>query len=223
MTLPASGAISLSQVSVEVGQAATYSASLNWVKSITKDSVSNMASLYSRSYYQSSIDGNCNNGNCANPAGGGNINCVNCSLEALANCSNCDTQAWLQGGVNCACTYNCTQIADQLTNCNCNCACHCFWSDDTLKNRQGDISDALGIVESLTGFYYTGNDKAKKMGLNTNLDVGISAQDVERVFPVAMGTNMSYSDVKQVRYERLVPLLLEAIKQLNQKIDTLKK
>ena len=110
-----------------------------------------------------------------------------------------------------------------MTNCNCNCACHCFWSDDTLKNRQGDISDALGIVESLTGFYYTGNDKAKKMGLNTNLDVGISAQDVERVFPVAMGTNMPYSDVKQVRYERLVPLLLEAVKQLNQKIDTLTK
>ena len=223
MTLPASGTIAISQVSTETGHASTYSASLSWINTVTKDDTKSLSTLYSRSYYQSSMDGNCNNGNCVSPAGAGNINCVNCSLTVLTNCANCDAQAWLQPGTNCACTYNCTQVADQLTNCNCNCACHCFWSDDTLKNRQGDISNALGIVKSLTGFYYTGNDKAKKMGLNTNLDVGISAQDVERVFPVAMGTNMPYSDVKQVRYERLVPLLLEAVKQLNQKIDTLTK
>ena len=224
MTLPVSGAISLSQVSVEVGQASTYSASLNWVKSITKDSVSNMNALYGRSYYQSSLDGNCDNGNCTSAVGAGDLNCVNCSLTAI-NCANCDAQSWLQAGTNCACTYNCDQHTDQPYNCNCNCNCNCacFWSDDTLKDRQGEIVNALDIICELTGFYYTGNDNARQLGLNPKLDVGVSAQDIERLFPVAAGDPLPGSGVKTVRYERLVPLLLEAVKSLNQKIDQLKK
>ena len=220
MALPASGQIDLSQVSIEVGQASTYSASLDWVRTITKDAVTNMDSLHGRSFYQSSMDGNCNNGNCASSVGGGNINCVNCSLTTV-NCANCDAQSWLQAGTNCACTYNCDQHTDQAYNCNCNCNCACFWSDDTLKDRQGDIVDALDIICELTGFYYTGNDKARQFGLNTKLDVGVSAQDIERFFPVASGDPLPNSGVKTVRYERLVPLLLEAVKSLNQKVNQL--
>lgn len=193
-------------------------------------------------------DCNCGNINCRNcliagPSDCSNcqvctpINCSNCANCNTINCANCDTQNYLQTNCNCACTYNCTQTAPSFNcstsavtyncttsqvsyNCNCNCACDCFWSDDTLKDRQSNIKDALDIVDQLEGFFYQGNQRAAMMGLNTQLDVGVSAQRVEEVFPVAMGPNMPGTQIKQVRYERMIPLLIEAIKELRKQINS---
>jgi hypothetical protein len=52
------------------------------------------------------------------------------------------------------------------------------------------------------------------------MDVGVSAQDVYKVLPEALGERMG--QYQTVRYERLVPLLVEAIKELNDKVDSLK-
>jgi hypothetical protein len=89
-----------------------------------------------------------------------------------------------------------------------------------LKDRQGTIENALDIVDQLEGFFYTGNQRAGMMGLDTKLDVGVSAQQVEQVFPVAMGSNMPGTQIKRVRYERLAPLLIEAIKELRKQIKS---
>ena len=86
-----------------------------------------------------------------------------------------------------------------------------------LKEVVGDIKDPLSIVRELKGFYYRGNDMARRLGLDPNLDVGVSAQDVERAIPEALGPTMG--DFKTVRYERMVPVLIEAIKELGKKIN----
>jgi len=65
------------------------------------------------------------------------------------------------------------------------------------------------------------------------MHVGVSAQTVEKVMPevVALapfdnngsGVSISGEDYKTVQYEKLVPLLIEAIKELKAEIEELKK
>ena len=124
MTLPASGTITLSQVSTEVGYAANTQMSLSWVSSNSKDALKAMNGLYGRGWYQKTNAGNCNNGNCTANCNCGNIQCRNCVITGGVNCVNCDSRAWLQANCNCACTYNCTYGAVTY-NCDCNCYCDC--------------------------------------------------------------------------------------------------
>jgi len=122
MTLPASGTISLSNFSTEIGNPSNAAMDMNWIYANTKSGQQayNLANYYSKAWYQRNADGNCNNGNCACNCNCGDLNCNNCG-QAPINCANCDTRAWFQNNCNCACTYNCTPV-----NCisfNCNCAC----------------------------------------------------------------------------------------------------
>ena len=215
MTLPASGSITYNQVNTETGNSATRSFGMNWVRDYaTKDSIKDLNSLHNRAWYQRNQDGNCNNGNCTSNCNCGNVNCTDCYIAGAVDCANCDSRSWLQGNCNCACTYNCT--TGQVSY-NCICLCACAWSDDMLKEVVGDIKDPLSIVRELKGFYYRGNDMARRLGLDPNLDVGVSAQDVERAIPEVLGPTMG--DFKTVRYERMVPVLIEAIKELEKKIN----
>jgi hypothetical protein len=90
----------------------------------------------------------------------------------------------------------------------------------------------------LNGYYYVENEVAEQYGYkNKQEQVGVSAQEVEAVLPHIVtrapfdiaknedGTEYSKSgeDYKTVRYERLVPLLIEAIKELKAEIEELKK
>jgi len=126
MTLPSSGQIAVSDISTEIGQASTYSTDLNFlnnlIRSDQRPSPPNMAGFYGKSYFQNNTEGNCNNGNCNCSGNCGNKNCNQCYPSQCINCANCDTQAWLQRGGNCACTYNCNANS---TSYNCNCACDC--------------------------------------------------------------------------------------------------
>jgi hypothetical protein len=101
-----------------------------------------------------------------------------------------------------------------------------FVSDMRLKDRKANISNALEKVESLSGFNYTLNDKAIELMPSMDKDeefVGVSAQEVEKVLPEAVKPSPVSSDYKTVQYEKLVPLLIEAIKELNAEIKELKK
>ena len=52
-------------------------------------------------------------------------------------------------------------------------------------------------------------------------DVGVLAQEVEKVLPEVVTTRDN--GYKAVRYEKMVPLLIESIKEINAEIDELKK
>ena len=101
-----------------------------------------------------------------------------------------------------------------------------FVSDMRLKDRKANIANALEKVESLSGFNYTLNDKAIELMPGQDKEeefVGVSAQEVEAVLPEAVKPAPVNGDYKTVQYEKLVPLLIEAIKELNAEIKELKK
>lgn len=94
-------------------------------------------------------------------------------------------------------------------------------SDDRLKNRVGNVQNALAAVNSLNGFKFTWNEKAAELRNYTNetTQVGVSAQEVEAILPEAVHTDAD--GYKTVSYDSLVPLLIEAVKELTEKVARL--
>jgi len=113
-----------------------------------------------------------------------------------------------------------------------------YYSDERLKTKTGNITNAIEKVQSLSGFYYVENELAKQHGYSTETQqVGLSAQEVKAVLPEAVSlapfdriadevTNDSVSksgeEYLTVDYSRLVPLLIESIKELKAEVDDLK-
>jgi hypothetical protein len=96
-----------------------------------------------------------------------------------------------------------------------------YYSDDRLKVRKGNIENALEKVLSLDGFYYEANDTAQLLGYQAKPEVGVSAQQVQAVLPEVVDPAPIDEKFLTVHYERLIPLLIEAIKEQNKKIEAL--
>ena len=93
-----------------------------------------------------------------------------------------------------------------------------YYSDSRLKDFEGPIDSALDKVKALTGYYFKENDLARSFGYdNEKRQVGVSAQEVESVLPEVVTEAPFNADYKSVWYEKLVPLLIEAIKELDDK------
>ena len=88
------------------------------------------------------------------------------------------------------------------------------YSDDRLKDRIGNIDSALDKVRRLNGFLYRRSELAQSKGLLAHDEdaVGISAQELREVLPGAVAEHDGYLTID---YGRVVPLLLEAIKELD--------
>ena len=102
-----------------------------------------------------------------------------------------------------------------------------FASDNRLKNIEGRVENALDIVDKLNGYYYHFNELAGEFEYDTkSRQVGVSAQEVEAVLPEVVKpapiNEGNDTDYKTVQYEKLVPVLIEAIKELRSEIETLK-
>jgi len=97
-----------------------------------------------------------------------------------------------------------------------------YYSDDRLKTKLGLITDALDKIKQLSGFYYQANETAQALGYEVKQEVGVSAQEVQKVQPEVVAPAPIDEKYLTVRYERLIPLLIEAIKELDRKIDELK-
>ena len=111
-----------------------------------------------------------------------------------------------------------------------------YYSDERLKENIVLIPNALNKVMALRGVTYTSNQLAESFGYtNKESQVGVLAGDVEKVLPEAVKpapfdimrfeeTEISRSgeNYKTVQYEKLVPLLIEAIKELKAEINELR-
>lgn len=108
-----------------------------------------------------------------------------------------------------------------------------FYSDARLKTEISKIENALDKVDQLTGILYTQNELAETFGYNNyETQVGLRAQDVQIVQPEAVkpapfdtakdGSSKSGENYLTVQYEKLVPLLVEAIKELRVELNMLK-
>lgn len=110
------------------------------------------------------------------------------------------------------------------------------YSDERLKENIQVIPNALEKVCSLRGITYTANQLAESFGYTSKeSQVGVLAGEVEKILPEVVkpapfdimlfeNTEISRSgeNYKTVQYEKLVPLLIEAIKELNKEIKELK-
>ena len=111
-----------------------------------------------------------------------------------------------------------------------------YYSDERLKDKKGNITGALDAVSKLNGFRYTNNKLANEFGYTAdNVQIGLSAQEVEAVFPEIVTlapfdmktedgqiVSQSGENYKTLNYAKLVPVLVEAIKELKAEIEELK-
>ena len=101
-----------------------------------------------------------------------------------------------------------------------------YYSDDRLKIKLGNLENALDKVNSLNGFTYKPNEAALALGVDQDeVRVGVSAQEVQAVLPEAVkdAPVENTEGYLTVQYEKIVPLLIEAIKELSAKVEELSK
>ena len=90
-------------------------------------------------------------------------------------------------------------------------------SDKRLKNNISNISSPIEKIKQINGVNFEWSDKQSTY---TGKDVGVIAQDVEKVLPeVVTEREDGYLAVK---YEKIIPLLIEAIKDQQKEIEELK-
>jgi hypothetical protein len=98
-----------------------------------------------------------------------------------------------------------------------------FFSDVRLKTKTGDIKNAVDKVCQIETLLYHANETAVALGYDASIqEVGVTAQSVQKVQPEIVVPAPIDDRYLTVRYEKLVPLLIEAIKELKAEIDILK-
>ena len=108
-------------------------------------------------------------------------------------------------------------------------------SDKRLKENIITITSALDKVNKLNGVYFNFTDEANKLNknLSKNRQVGFLAQEIQSVLPEIVkpapfdidsdGNSISGENYLTIHYEKVVPLLLQAIKELKFELDEVKK
>ena len=91
-----------------------------------------------------------------------------------------------------------------------------FWtSDERLKDNITPIEDPLAKVISISGNTFDWNDKSEKSGH----DVGLIAQEIQEILPEAV--IQRGNGYLAVDYHKVIPLLVEAIKELSDRVQKL--
>jgi len=94
-------------------------------------------------------------------------------------------------------------------------------SDKRLKTNIVQLSSGLKIVQSLNGYYFNWNDKAiNKLGHSKRKQVGFIAQEVEKFIPEIIST--APNGYKAIAYSKIIPILVEAVKEQQKEIESLK-
>ena len=93
-----------------------------------------------------------------------------------------------------------------------------FSSDSILKEDILKINTAMDKVDSLSGYEFTWNDLIGDERAGTK-DYGVIAQEIENVLPHAV--NINSRGYKTVNYNSLIPLLIEAVKELSARVKEL--
>ena len=93
-----------------------------------------------------------------------------------------------------------------------------YTSDRNLKTNLSVINDALAKLDTLTGFTFNWNDVSGKD--TTVREAGVIAQDVQAVLPEVVTEREN--GYLAVRYDKIIPLLIQAIKELRAEVELLK-
>ena len=86
------------------------------------------------------------------------------------------------------------------------------YSDERLKDNIETLTDGLDKVEQLRGVTYTRNERE---------NIGVIAQEVEKILPEIVLTADDEMGTKSVDYSRLTAVLIEAVKDLSARVKEL--
>jgi len=110
---------------------------------------------------------------------------------------------------------------------------YAYYSDKRLKDNIEPISNAINIINNISGVYYNANDLAVELLREdkTARKVGVLAQEIQAVMPEVVrqapfdiapdGSSISGENYQTVQYDKLVPLLIQAVKEQQAKIEEL--
>ena len=96
-----------------------------------------------------------------------------------------------------------------------------YSSDISLKDNIRPIESAIFKVKQIRGVTFDWNEKSNKLQQEKGHDVGLIAQEVEKVLPEVI--QIRKDGIKAISYEKVVPLLVEAIKEQQVTIENLTK
>jgi len=97
-----------------------------------------------------------------------------------------------------------------------------YYSDMRLKTIVGKLDNPLAKITSLDGFLFTANATAQALGYDGNrVDVGLSAQQVQAILPEVIRPAPIDPAYMTFDYAKLMPLVIEAIKELTDRIKVL--
>ena len=126
------------------------------------------------------------------------------STNASNGCQNGAIRA--TGGISCGGDLNCGK--DVISFCT---------SDETFKDEIVNIDDSLNKISAINGVTFKWNDK---QSTHEGYDTGLIAQEVESLNMPGVVTTRA-DGTKAIKYERVVPLLVECIKELKQRVERL--
>ena len=89
-------------------------------------------------------------------------------------------------------------------------------SDINMKKNIAPIEDALDKVMQIGGYTFDFKEEFIKNDKQKKKQVGVIAQEIEKVLPELI--NEADDGYKRVDYDRIIALLIQAVKELNNKI-----
>lgn len=95
-------------------------------------------------------------------------------------------------------------------------------SDIRFKTNIRTVENALEKVKALRGVYFNWNQKAfPNKDFSDKAELGFIAQEVEKVLPEVVIKDKTPDEYRSVKYDKVVALLVEAIKEQQSQIDSL--
>ena len=91
-----------------------------------------------------------------------------------------------------------------------------YSSDINLKTDLQQMENALEVVKKINGYMFKWKTDDEKNGKQ---DLGVIAQEVQKELPFLVTTNGNGN--LAVKYQSLIPLLIEAVKELSIKVEEL--
>jgi hypothetical protein len=96
-------------------------------------------------------------------------------------------------------------------------------SDVRFKTNIRSVSSALDKIKQLRGVYFNWNQKVfPEKDFGSQDELGFIAQEVEKIVPEIVIKDKTKDEYRSVKYDKLVALLVEAIKEQQKQIDSLK-
>jgi hypothetical protein len=149
-----------------------------------------------------------------NNNGGSGINTINGATNNIAGITNINGNTAITGGL----TVSLDASVDGTIYCT-NDIVAFSTSDKSLKENIQPISNSLNKLSNISGYSFNWKPGLTNFHLKGN-DIGLLAQELEAVMPEAVNTRKD--GTKAINYNKVIPLLVQCIKELESKVSELK-